>query len=66
MGKPVKFPNLIAEMVKHGETQIELGKLLGLSQPSISRKLKGEVGWTLDEVDKICEHYGKDYYQLFK
>lgn len=64
--KEIKFPNLLVEMVKSGEKQKELGNLLGLTNASISRKLSGKTEWSLKEVDAICEHYGKDYKELFK
>lgn len=61
----VKYPNLAGEMAKNGENQTILAELLGLSKPTISRKLSGQTDWTIGEVEKLCEHYGKDYYQLF-
>ena len=61
----VKYPNLAGEMAKNGENQTTLAELLGLSKPTISRKLSGQTDWTIGEVEKLCEHYGKDYYQLF-
>lgn len=64
--KKLKYPELVGEMAKHGETQKELGKLLGLTYASISRRLSGETKWSIDEVDKICKHYNKNYYELFK
>jgi predicted transcriptional regulator len=66
MEKPVKYPNLVAEMARKGDTQLVLAKLLNLAQASISRKLKGETAWSLEEVEKICEYYNKNYYELFK
>jgi predicted transcriptional regulator len=66
MEKPVKFPNLVAEMARKGDTQEVLAKLLNLTQASISRKLKGETGWSLKEVEIICDYYKKNYYELFK
>ena len=65
MEKEVKFPNLVAEMAKRGETQTSIAKLLGVSEPTISLKFKGKSDWTLGEVEKICEHFGKEAYQLF-
>jgi len=66
MKKPVKYPNLVAEMARKGDTQLVLANLLKLTQASISRKLKGETVWSLEEVEKICEYYNKNYYELFK
>lgn len=64
--KECKYPNLLGEMARNGETQGTLAKLLGLSNPSITRRLTGEIEWRIWEVETICEHYKKDYYQLFK
>lgn len=65
MKKEVKFPNLVAEMARRGETQKSLAKILNVSEPTMSLKLKGKSDWTFDEVEKLCEYFGKDYYQLF-
>lgn len=64
--KKVKFPGLVGEMAKRGETQEILAKLLELPISSISRRFSGETEWSISEVDKICEYYGKDYHELFK
>ena len=64
--KKVIYPGLVAEMAKRGETQEVLSKLLGLRRETISRKFSGKFEWTISEIDKICEYYQKDYYELFK
>ncbi len=64
--KYVKYPELMGEMAKHGDTQRALAKILGITYSSVWRRLTGQKEWTISEVDKICEHYGKDYYELFK
>ena len=64
--KEVKYPGLLAEMAKHGDKQKSLAKLLGKSVPSISKRLLGKKEWSIGEIEKICEHYDKDYYELFK
>lgn len=65
MKKP-KFPNLRAEMAKHGDTCRTLAKILNTTNPAIYRRMSGLTQWSIDEVDKICEYYGKNYYELFK
>ena len=65
-GKEIKFPKLLAEMAKKGDTQETLAKLLKLTQPCISRRLKGETTWSIGDIETICEYYNKDYYELFK
>lgn len=61
----VVFPNLMAELGRTGETQSDLAELLGISKPTVSRKVSGQIDWTQSEIDKLCEHFNKDYYHLF-
>ena len=65
MKKP-KYPDLAGEMRKHGDTQQTLAKLLDLPIASISKRLSGETEWSIGEVEKICDYYKKNYYELFK
>lgn len=64
--KQVKYPELLGEMAKHGDTQRTLGKLLGITYSSVCRRMSGKKEWSISEIDKICEHYNKNYYELFK
>lgn len=64
--RELKYPNLLAEMRRHGETQDDLGELLGLCRTTINFKLSGKYDWTIGEIEIICNHYEKDYYELFK
>lgn len=64
--KKIKYPELVGEMAKHGHTQKTLGELIGVSYPCISRRLSGETEWNISDIEKICEFYKKDYYELFK
>lgn len=66
MQKEIKFPNLKGEMAKHGETQESIGKLLGHTRGTIGLKLNGKSDWTIEEVEKLCNYFNKDYYELFK
>ena len=62
----MKYPELVAEMVRHGDTEKDLGKLIGKSYSSVSVRLSGKKEWSISEIDKICDYYGKNYYELFK
>lgn len=65
MEKEIKYPNLMAEMARKGETQTSLARMLGITKQTINLKFKGKSDWTLGEVESICDYLGKDYYQLF-
>lgn len=64
--KKVLYPELVGEMAKRGETQKSLAKVLETTPSAVWRRLTGRTEWTIGEVDKICEYFGKDYYELFK
>lgn len=64
--KILKYPELVGEMAKHGDTQKTLAKLLDITYSSVSRRLSGRTEWSISEIEKLCEYYGKDYYELFK
>ena len=64
--KKILYPDLVAEMARNGDYQKTLAKLLEITEASVTNKLSGKSQWTISEIDKICNHYGKDYYQLFK
>ena len=64
--KEVKYPNLVGEMARHGDTQRTIADLLNTSYNSIWRRLTGRTEWTISEIDILCEHYKKSYDELFK
>lgn len=64
--KNIVYLELIAEMAKRGETRRSIAKLLGISNATVSRKLSNETEWTISEIEKLCDFFGKDYYELFK
>ncbi|MGW2227491.1 helix-turn-helix domain-containing protein [Streptomyces formicae] len=41
-----------------GENQTALAKGLRLTQGQVSRKQTGAASWSLDDVDRLSEHYG--------
>ena len=66
MEKIIKFPKLVGEMAQRGITQEALGEAIGLTRTTINKKLLGKTEWTIEEVEKVCDYFGKDYYELFK
>lgn len=64
--KKILFPGLVGEMAKNGDTQEKLGKIIGLSRMSIINKMSGRTEWTISEIEAVCNHYKKDYHELFK
>ena len=64
--KVVRYPNLLAEMARSGESNSTVADLLGISPPSLSRRLKGEIEWSKSEIDTLCIHFNQKYDYLFK
>jgi len=62
----IRYPNLLAEMKRSGETQDNVASLLNLSRTTVNWKISGKSEWTISEIEILCEHYKKDYYDLFK
>ena len=60
------YRNILAEMVKHGDSKEKIAGILGISTAQFRNKLKGKYDWTISEIDKLCIYYEKDYYELFK
>lgn len=64
--KDVKYPGIVAEMARHGDTNIDLAKKIGISREAVRLKIIGKNQWTIEEIEKICKIYKKDYYELFR
>ena len=54
------------QMILHNEKQKDIAKLLGLDISQICRKLKGEVAWTIGDIEILCKRYNMDFWKLFK
>jgi transcriptional regulator with XRE-family HTH domain len=50
--------NIRAEMARNGLTQRDLAALLGLSQPTVSARLRGRTDFTVSEVRAIARWLG--------
>lgn len=66
MRRFILFPEIEAEMIRRGETQQDLANLLDLDRTQITRKLKGDIQWTIGDVEILTHHYNKDYWELFR
>lgn len=49
----VKFKNLRGEMAKAGFTQKSLADAIGKTESTVGYKLRGDVAWTLKEMELI-------------
>ncbi len=63
--KTVRYPNLLAEIARSGESNMMVAELLNLSASSFTRRLNGSIEWSKSEIDTLCDHYGKNYDYLF-
>jgi hypothetical protein len=43
-----------------------IGKLLGISDASVSRRLSGQTDWKISEIETLCEKFDKSYCELFE
>ena len=53
------YKNLLAEMDARQITYRGLAKILGLAQPTISQKMRGEYNFTAEQIAKLAEIFGK-------
>ena len=66
MAKIKPFPNLRAELRRNGMTYEDLGNEIGIAHITVLHKMNGQTDWTISEIEKICEYFNKNYYELFK
>lgn len=62
----LKYPNLLAEIARKGETYESLATLLNISVSAVARRMNGSVEWSKSEIDTLCDHFSKDYDYLFR
>lgn len=66
MNKP-KYPEIVNQMTLKNERLGDLVRLLGLKELSqVSRRLSGQVEWTIKEAKILCKHYNINFYKLFR
>ena len=59
------FRNLYAEEARHNQTNITMGKMLGIDPVTYSRKKKNG-GFTVAEAKKMTEFFGVSFEYLFE
>ena len=61
------FPEIVNQMTMRNEKLGDLKKILGFKQLSqISRRLSGEIEFTIGEAEILCKHYNIDFWELFR
>jgi len=53
-----------AEMARQRRTQGDLASELGLTQVSLSKRLRGVVAWSTDEIEQVARVLGVSIEQL--
>jgi transcriptional regulator with XRE-family HTH domain len=53
-------------MERRGESQADLARLLELDRSQVSRKLSGDIQWTIGDIEVMTLHYNKDFWELFR
>lgn len=57
--------NVRAEIARKGLTKNEAGTAIGLTQPAMSRRLRGEVEFSASELDRLAVLLGLPVAVLF-
>ncbi|MDN4174694.1 helix-turn-helix transcriptional regulator [Nocardioides sp. SOB77] len=50
--------NVRAEAARRNQRQVDLAAVLGVTQPAISRRLAGEIEFSVAELQAIATHLG--------
>lgn len=61
-----KYPNIIMEMARNGDTFDRIADLLGITRQTVVAKLNGKSDFGIGEIETLCKYYKKDFYELFK
>ena len=56
--------NLRGELARHRKTQAALAKELGMSEKTVSERLRGEGAFDTDQLEKTATMLGMSLYQL--
>ena len=54
------YQNIIAEMARNGYTREQLAKKMNFALPTLRKKLRGDVPWKMDEIEKLLSLFGRE------
>ncbi len=54
-----------AEMARQHMTQTRLAEVMGISQPQVGQRLKGQIAFDTDELERIADALGVPVVPLF-
>lgn len=66
MVHPIIYTKIVQEMKARKETQSAVAEILGITRQNLKWKLDGRSDWTISDIEILCEHFNKNYYELFK
>lgn len=66
MVKKYVYSNIIKAIEEKQETQRKVANILGITDVALRFKLSAKYEWTKGEIDTLCKHFNKNYYELFK
>lgn len=66
MKHPIVYQKIVQEMKARKETQSVVAEVLGITRQNLKWKLDGRSEWTISDIEILCEHFNKNYYELFK
>lgn len=56
--------NLSGELARHRKTQATLAKELGMSEKTVSERLRGKGAFDTEQLEKVAGMFGMSLYQL--
>lgn len=59
------YPNIIAEMARHGDNLKTLSKKLDMNYQTLSSRLRGNKNFELPEIHRLISEYGCNFEILF-
>lgn len=65
----IRYTKFRAWMDENGVTAADIAELLGITEPTISKKLNGFVEFRVGEIRTICNHYSisaDNYFVAYK